>query len=273
MNERRVSTDHAVGTKSEHEGNRSSQELAVLLEELAANSWPPRESRRLGTWRLRANEGVTTRANSVLAAGPFPSPDWIKTVESFYREQGLPPYFHVGPSAPSGLDKQLEVAGYEVSMNCLMLAAPCQEVQRNARVNARRNVVTVPNAEGWWLDAFLRMEGFDESRRPGYVSIFSNMPSPRVFAAITEEGEQLGLATAVIERGWAGISNVIVDPRYRRKGVAIRLLHALAAWSAEAGADSMYLQVMADNKAALELYGKLGFSTVTSYHYRVRGRI
>ncbi|GJM69041.1 hypothetical protein HMSSN036_12570 [Paenibacillus macerans] len=77
------------------------------------------------------------------------------------------------------------------------------------------------------------------------------------------------MATAVVEAGWAGISNVVVDPRHRRKRAAARMLLALAAWSAEAGAEGMYLQVLEKNAPALELYGKLGFAAVSGYHYRI----
>lgn len=94
--------------------------------------------------------------------------------------------------------------------------------------------------------------------------------APRAFATIYEAGEPMGVATATIEAGWAGISNVVVDPRHRRKGVAGRLLHALASWAVENGAEGMYLQVLAGNAPALELYGKLGFRAVSAYHYRVR---
>lgn len=240
------------------------------LEQLAAGGWPPRESERLGAWRLRANDGVTTRGNSVLAAGPFPAGDWLETVESFYRQRGLPPCFHVSDSSPAELDGLLAAAGYVVSMNCLMLAASCREVLRRSAAYARAGVVFAAVPDERWMDEFMRMEGFAEARRPGYVSIFTAMPAPKAFATIYDEGAPMGVATAVVEAGWAGISNVVVDPRHRRKGAAGRMLHALAAWSADAGADGMYLQVLENNAPALELYGKLGFSVVSRYHYRVR---
>ncbi|WP_178020018.1 GNAT family N-acetyltransferase [uncultured Paenibacillus sp.] len=246
--------------------------LAGTIEQLAASGWPPREIESLGAWKLRANGGVTTRANSVLAAGPFPEGDWLEAAERFYRERGLPPCFHVSETAPAELDGRLAAAGYEVSMHCLLLAANLREVLQHSAAYGigDAEVRLAARPEEPWMDEFLRMEGFPDERRAGYLAIFTAMPGPKAFAVIDEAGEPMGVATVVIEKGWAGISNVIVDPRHRRKGVAGRLLHALSSWAAENGAEGMYLQVLAGNAPALDLYGKLGFQAISAYHYRVR---
>ncbi|WP_068783015.1 GNAT family N-acetyltransferase [Paenibacillus phocaensis] len=253
-------------------GQRVRSEGAGKIEQLAASGWPPSEVKSLGAWKLRVNSGVTTRANSVLAAGPFPEGDWLDEIEHFYRERGLPPCFHISESSPPELDGRLAASGYEVSMNCLLLAADIREVlQASADYGiGEAKVRLAAQPEGHWMEEFLRMEGFPEERRAGYLAIFMAMPAPKAFAVIDEAGEPMGVATVVIEEGWAGISNVVVDPRHRRKGVAGRLLHALALWAAENGAEGMYLQVLAANAPALELYDKLGFAAISSYHYRVR---
>lgn len=247
-------------------------EWAGKIEQLAASGWPPRELESLGSWKLRANGGVTTRANSVLAAGPFPAGDWLGEVERFYKERELPSCFHVSDSSPKELDELLAAAGYEIPMNCLLLAASIQNVVQLSSIYeiGEAEVAMATRPEELWMNDFLRMEGFQEERRAGYLSIFTAMPAPKTFAAIYEAGEPMGVATVVIEEGWAGISNVVVDPRHRRKGVAGRLLQALTSWAAENGAEGMYLQVLAGNAPALELYGKLGFEAISAYHYRVR---
>lgn len=246
--------------------------LAGRIEQLAASGWPPRELESLGAWKLRANGGVTTRANSVLAAGPFPEGDWLEAAERFYRERGLPPCFHVSETSPAELDGRLAAAGYEVSMNCLLLAADIREVLQHCAAYGigEAEVCLSAQPEEPWMEEFLRMEGFPEERRAGYSAIFTAMPEPKAFAVIEEAGEPMGVATVVIEKGWGGISNVVVDPRHRRKGVAGRLLHVLASWAAENGAEGLYLQVLAGNAPALELYDKLGFRAISAYHYRVR---
>jgi GNAT superfamily N-acetyltransferase len=52
-------------------------------------------------------------------------------------------------------------------------------------------------------------------------------------------------------------------------GVARAVLGALAEWSREHGAGSLYLQVERDNAAARALYASLGFVRSHGYHFRV----
>jgi N-acetylglutamate synthase len=58
-------------------------------------------------------------------------------------------------------------------------------------------------------------------------------------------------------------------PEARRRGAATSVLHALASWAIDKGADRMYLQVEAANDAARQLYVRAGFETAYRYHYRV----
>lgn len=60
----------------------------------------------------------------------------------------------------------------------------------------------------------------------------------------------------------AHITNVAVDPRYRRRGVALRLLVELLREARLRGVGAATLEVRADNVAARELYARLGFRPV-----------
>ena len=56
------------------------------------------------------------------------------------------------------------------------------------------------------------------------------------------------------------ISNVVVDPEYRQKGIAYELLKsAMNMASQEYGINAFTLEVRKSNKAAIGLYEKLGF--------------
>jgi ribosomal protein S18 acetylase RimI-like enzyme len=55
---------------------------------------------------------------------------------------------------------------------------------------------------------------------------------------------------------------------YRRRGLAARVLRALAGWGATNGATRCYLQVEDTNVAARALYGGLGFAR--HHRYRLR---
>ena len=80
--------------------------------------------------------------------------------------------------------------------------------------------------------------------------------------------EPLGVCIGVTELGWLGLFSLHVTPSARRRGVATQLVDALSSWSAASGATATYLQVEADNPAALSFYATRGFHIAHSYHYR-----
>src|SRR5215471_8467794 len=56
------------------------------------------------------------------------------------------------------------------------------------------------------------------------------------------------------------INTLAVSPAWRRQGLATRLLRAVMADAAEEGARRATLEVRASNRAALDLYARLGFT-------------
>lgn len=78
-----------------------------------------------------------------------------------------------------------------------------------------------------------------------------------------------GVAAYDPDSDWLGLRSLHVDPARRRRGLARSLLAALVGWGAERGASTVYLQVLADNAAALALYDSLGFRTHHAYRYLV----
>ena len=67
-----------------------------------------------------------------------------------------------------------------------------------------------------------------------------------------------------------GFFDVLTLPHARRRGIARRIMESLIARSRdEAGAMSMWIQVVENNAPARALYRGLGFATFYGYHYRV----
>jgi ribosomal-protein-alanine N-acetyltransferase len=87
----------------------------------------------------------------------------------------------------------------------------------------------------------------------------SLMGTPGVFALAAVDGAPVGL---ILMRAIAGESEVLtlaVEPAHRRRGVARALLEAGLEQAALAGAETCFLEVAADNVAAIALYGAAGF--------------
>ena len=75
---------------------------------------------------------------------------------------------------------------------------------------------------------------------------------------IFDEGEMAGFILCQIVPGQSEILTFCVRPAQRRRGLGDKLMHA-AAEAARAANGVLYLEVAADNTAAIALYGKAGF--------------
>lgn len=244
------------------------------LEHRAARTWPAGEAVPKDGWLLRASGGVTKRANSVLTAGDGPRDEkWLEDIEAFYRARRQPAIFQVTEGSPAGLDELLERHGYEKDVSCLLMtgrSADAIDACRGSVNELHADIVlrVTDRADPSWLNDFLRLEDFPDSRRPFYEGLISRMPSGATFFALERSGETVAIATSIREDGWAGIINVAVDERLRGQGIGKLLMRHVAEHSLERQASRLYLQVIADNEPAVRLYMRLGFSPAYGYHYR-----
>ena len=249
---------------------RGDIKLIQLIEELAANSWPAYIQQTLGTWRLRATMNVTKRANSVYTSGSFPEcREWMDVIEDFYRRRSLLPCFHISETSPAELDGILHSSGYSKIFECCAMVASCSEVIARSTESDQFTFEFAGEASSEWIYDFMILEGYSPDRYEGYVHIFSAIGPKKAFVSLRNQGKLIALGTVVVERGWAGLSNIIVDEQHRGKGAATALLRSLVNWSLCNGADQLYLQVLKDNSPALSLYRKLGFTPLYETHYRL----
>ncbi|MEW5826438.1 MAG: GNAT family N-acetyltransferase [Candidatus Bipolaricaulota bacterium] len=122
-----------------------------------------------------------------------------------------------------------------------------------------------------WLDAFHEMSGTSLDHRALHEKILRAIVASTGFAVIDQvPGRVVGCALGVVQGSWMGIFDVVIAREARRCGHGERLVRGLMAWGRAAGASQAYLQVAADNAAALALYKKLGFHEAYGYWYRVK---
>lgn len=76
-----------------------------------------------------------------------------------------------------------------------------------------------------------------------------------------EDGRLLGGCGLLLIAGEGNITNVVVAPEARRRGVATGLLTYLLAEGGRAGLTAYTLEVRVSNVAAIRLYEKLGFTS------------
>ncbi|MEV7725539.1 GNAT family N-acetyltransferase [Streptomyces sp. NPDC087917] len=242
---------------------------AASFEELTrvtARAWQPLESEPLGEWTLRAAEGFTRRANSVLPAGDpgIPVDEALARVTSWYAERGLPAYVQAATGAAGTqetLCAELERRGWvnEVSAEVRIGAlAPIGDI--DAEVSGVR-LTREPDEE--WLGRYGKVQDPGLARR-------MLVEGPSVWFASLDGGRAVG--RCVVDGRWAGFGAVTVDPQRRRRGLATAVMTALARRALEEGASAAWLQVETDNDGARALYDAMGFATHHAYHHFRAGR-
>ncbi len=248
-------------------------DLFYNLDRLASNSWPALTCEEFGDWQLRASNGVTRRANSVLPDRTMPvQPDWLITVQDFYKQHDLAARFYVSDAAPPDLSPHLGSLGYKVEAPSSVMSAHTSDVlNRSARNHNSCKVISYSKLEYEWLDAFMRIEGFEAWKRDNYREIMNNIGLPVCFVMAHIDSETAGIGMAVVEQGWAGLFNIATTATHRRKGVATRVVHMLAEWAHHIGAENLYLQVLKENRSAISMYNKLGWEHLYSYYYAMQG--
>jgi GNAT superfamily N-acetyltransferase len=68
-----------------------------------------------------------------------------------------------------------------------------------------------------------------------------------------------------LQRTWASVDDVFVEPDSRNLGIGRALLQSVEAWAKERGANGISLQVAAANRRGRKFYEDLGFREVSVY--------
>lgn len=99
--------------------------------------------------------------------------------------------------------------------------------------------------------------------RPWSAEAFEGLlAGPGIFAILGEADEAKGFILCRSIGGEAEILTLAVDPDARRRGWGAALVEMAAGVAAETGAQVLFLEVAADNLAALGLYEAGGFTRV-----------
>ncbi|MEU3477314.1 GNAT family N-acetyltransferase [Streptomyces sp. NPDC033754] len=236
------------------------------LARATARAWQPVESEPLGEWTLRAADGFTRRANSVLPLGDpgVPVAEALTRVREWYAARKLPAYVQTATGAEGTqelLCAELDRHGWrrEVSAQ-VQIGALAPIGDQDADVSAVRLSRTVDEA---WLSRYQRFGEPSPAVRPVLTS------GPSVwFASVAGTGEvPAAIGRCVVDGRWAGFMAVEVDPALRRRGLATTVMTALARQALDEGASASWLQVEADNDGARALYDGMGFAVHHHYHH------
>ncbi|MGJ6966841.1 GNAT family N-acetyltransferase [Streptosporangium sp. G11] len=245
-----------------------------VFDRLVDQAWPAIQRVDAGGWTLRAADGVTKRANSVLPLGePEDLEAGIERAERFYADRGLPCVFSVGGGATPGLDASLRERGYRVVDPTLIMTARLEpggdvpeEPGEPGEAGEPGGSVELAGAPSQaWLDAWWSVDGrFGDDGLATAARILTGVPA--VYASLGREAVGRG----VVQGEWLGIYSMAVMPHARRRGHGRKVLRALLSHARAQGTQRAYLVVVESNTAARTLYERQGFTVAGRYHYRVR---
>lgn len=251
-----------------HPPRRPSYAAMLALEETAAAGWQAPESRWLGRWLLRAAEGFTGRANSVLPLGdPGCSLDEaLGQVVDWYAKRQLTARVQVPLPVRRDLDEELTRRGWTVGHGATVLIA--QLAPAPARSDLPPVQLLAEPDDAW-------LAGYHYRGRAALPAVARPMllsGERRAFACVRGAGSVLAIGRVVADDGWSGVTALEVGSQHRRHGLAGHVMRALQGWALDQGVARMWLQVAPDNAVALALYDRLGFTEHHRYVYRVAPR-
>ncbi|MGI9401711.1 MAG: GNAT family N-acetyltransferase, partial [Rhizobiaceae bacterium] len=242
------------------------------MEAVSFRSFPSTVIHYDGTWAIRLTAGhPAKRLNSVNPLDPRDNTNLEKRLELAKRRfegYGRELVFRQTPLAPKQLDTLFDSLGWESFDQSLVMAASIGEMDLAGAVDR------LPLADtGRWVDCFLKLSGEPAEQKPGMVEVISvTRPKVGLFIEETQSGEILGSVRCVVDGDLAGLFEIEANRNFRRKGHATRLVLSALKWAVSQGARISWLQVVAENNAAIGLYGKLGFQQIYTYSYRRQAR-
>lgn len=240
---------------------------ACHVARLAARCWPGVEWARLGGWVLRAGNGFTRRANSVLVCGDpgHPAEEALAMAADWYADRGLPLRLVVPgtsgarPPLPGEWRRELVTDLLVADLGALGL-------QGSLPSGTRLGVADTPTPA--WRD--LWRDG--ATNEPTSLAVLTAGPA----RYLTVEGESgvLACARSTLRGRWVHIACVTVRPDRRREGIGRGLMAAALAdaRSVEPRTRFCLLEVEAQNTAAQAMYADLGFRRHHSWTFFVPGR-
>lgn len=241
------------------------------IEELSLNAWPALQNMNYDGWILRFSEGYTKRANSVQPIYPSSEEvkEKIKICEEIYTPHALDVVFKITPDVyPKNLDELLAEKGYNKASPTSVQVFNLDSIKEISP----ENIDYEPQVTEKWNTEFYRLSGKNTSTKSIHFRMLSNIFPNKFFVSMSLDGHIIACGLGVLESGFIGLFDIIVDKDYRNMGYGEKLLLSILQLGKNNGAKKAYLQVEKNNSPALRLYSKIGFEEIYEYWYRVKAK-
>jgi GNAT superfamily N-acetyltransferase len=214
------------------------------LEHAAALAWPGTEHEWRDGWLLRAANGHTSRGNSAVPLDFSATAAALPAIIEWYSTRGLPAWLALP-------ERLLPIRAVGVKVTKVMTLALTS-------VAAVESVVLTDRPDQDWMTIY---------QRDVPVEVLTAVADGELTFASSDSAVGRGAITRASDgTRWLGISAVTTLSAQRRRGHARGICAALQDWGVRGGAQRAYVQVLADNLAAIALYEGLGFRL--HHHHR-----
>jgi ribosomal protein S18 acetylase RimI-like enzyme len=235
------------------------------IERATLTAVAPERVDALDGWLLPLDPGTVGRAHSAvpLYHGRH-DPALIDILAQRYRDAGLRPVFRLPdlptfeawwpPLAARGFRREQPTLTQTGALGGLLALAPDVDgVSLDARPDAA------------WMAMFLG-EGLDPVDGASRSHALSRAEGT-LFASLREGGQTLACGAACFAQGWLSMHGLRTAACQRGRGLAGRLIRAMALEAQRRGIERAFLQVDGSNTPALALYRRAGMATAWSYAY------
>jgi ribosomal protein S18 acetylase RimI-like enzyme len=244
-------------------------ELATVRRYEAAGfrSWPAASVHYDGTWLIRLTAGSPAkRLNSINPLDPSDVGslrDRIARAARRFEAYGRPLTFRMSPLSGAVLSRYLDEEGWSRFDESLIMRMPLA----GAAIDRALDQIPLKDVARF-INAAIRTEDLDPTLRPGLSEIIGSI-EPRTGLFVLEQGgKPVTTAICVQDGDLAGLFKIATAAAERGKGHGRRTILSALKWARSHGAREAWMQVEADNAAALGLYRSLGFREAYRYHYR-----
>ena len=242
---------------------------ARRLEEMALNASGAFQSLLYDGWLLGHRAGPTKRLRCINPTyrSSLPLERKLSYCTDFYQAAGLPAIFRMLPFAqPAGLDAFLAERGWSEFERTLVMRAGLAAAMALPAPAVEVEFIAMTA----WVEATRALLGIASETLPRLLDRAASYPLPQIGALVRRGGEVVACGLAKVEEDHVGLFAVHTAPGLRGKGLGRAIVGALLADAQQRGARTAYLQVTAQNAAALALYRRFGFETAYDYWYRAR---
>ncbi len=217
---------------------------------------------------VRAGDGGAARLNSAAWLDPTDEdglPARLARIETWYARLGLPTRFRLTPLAPPSLEPLLMHRGYGRQGETVVMTGPLDGLPLP---DGSAEVAEEPDEA--WFETSEAAAGRSPARLAEQRATPSLLVVPAAWITVRVDLRPVSVAFVGVDGPLAGLSWLATLPALRGQGLGRRACLAAFAWARAEGARIAWLQVEAENDAALSLYRRLGFREAYRYAYRVR---